>query len=432
MARIQRDPPRRFFERSEFRRLASFSFLLVILAMIIAESRGPGSLRRLIGHDGNNDRVVGKVDDAAADQIERVPGRTDSKDATPVAATTTNPATATGDSSANSPPASNNSAAVSKSTKSIPPATGVTDEDPDEAAAAEEDFQYIEDGTLSTLRWETPAYQRILRWVVDQPYARLAARSNLTKIVRSQIVAAADDDRGKLFQFDLHVRRVIKYDGYTSFHDDNEEPLAPVQLYEIWGNTDESPTRLYQLVVYDPPAGMPIGPDVREDVRFAGYFFKLQGYIPGKKLPDGQPDVEIAPTFIGRVLWIQRAPTVWFKQSDILWLAAVCGGFLIALVGWLAWLLMRQSRPMIAPVTAHLLVPRSASIDEWLDREESSADRPSARNQESGPPDANSDRATFQRILSDTEPDGDDGQETRPHANGHTNGHAERFSDGPG
>ncbi len=322
MARIQRDPPRRFFERSEFRRLASFSFLLAILLMIIADSRGPGTLRWLVARDGTHDQVVGKVESAAADQIERVPGNS-SANLTASSARiepSEKPMTAAGIAASANPHDTSKSAAGTATPipirpLSIPPATGVTDEVPDEAAAAAEDFQYVEDGSERILREEMPAYQRILRWVVDQPYARLAARTKLSQPSHAQVVAAASDDRGVLYRFDLHVRMVTKYDSKTDFYDDDEDPHAPVQLYEMWGNTDESRGQLYQLVVYDPPAGMPIGADVREDVRFVGYFFKLQGYEPAKALSGARP--ELAPTFIGRVLWMERPPVVSVWGSRI-------------------------------------------------------------------------------------------------------------------
>ena len=74
MARSRRDAPPRMFQRSESRRLMSMTFLLVILLMIIQNSRGPDNKRLLVGRDGSHDRVVGKIE-VDDDQPERVPAK---------------------------------------------------------------------------------------------------------------------------------------------------------------------------------------------------------------------------------------------------------------------------------------------------------------------------------------------------------------------
>ena len=53
----------------------------------------------------------------------------------------------------------------------IPKATGPTDQDEDEIAGAIEDFDYIFDYQTSIRQEELDAYRRIVRWVIDQPYA---------------------------------------------------------------------------------------------------------------------------------------------------------------------------------------------------------------------------------------------------------------------
>ena len=78
-----------------------------------------------------------------------------------------------------------------------------------------------------------------------------------------------------------------------------------VKLYEVWGVTPESRSRLYDLIVVDYPKEMPQGYDIRENVRFAGYFLKLQGYEPAGARPGQRP--EKAPLLIGRLEWASPA-----------------------------------------------------------------------------------------------------------------------------
>ena len=62
---------------------------------------------------------------------------------------------------------------------------------------------------------------------------------------------------------------------------------------------------MYDLIVLDYPKGMPLGYDIRENARFAGYFLKLQGYEPANARPGQRP--EKAPLLIGRLEWTPPA-----------------------------------------------------------------------------------------------------------------------------
>ena len=92
---------------------------------------------------------------------------------------------------------------------------------------------------------------------------------------------------------------------------------------------------------------MPIGPNIQEDVRFVGYFFKLQGYEPAKAAPGAMP--EVAPTFIGRVLWKERPPAVFIHQGDIWWVASLGGGVLVILLAFFAWLFCSAKDGRMSP-----------------------------------------------------------------------------------
>jgi len=293
----------------------------------------------------------------------------------------------------------------------IPPANGPTDEDPDEAASAKEDLEYVDDGSLGIGKPEMVAYERMLRWVTNQSYDRLAARAEFKKLNHAQIVAAANDRRGKLFHFKLHVRSMIRYEDKVNFYNSEDDPHEPVYVYDLWGDTGESRGRLYQLVVYEPPAGMPMGDTINEDVEFAGYFFKLQGYEPGKAKPGAPP--ELAPTFIGRIRWLERPPAVFFHQADLWWIATLGGGVLLILLVFFAWLFVfRKGRPNVAQLSMDMAIPSVVSIDEWLEHPEHGRDT-----------DGQDTRTTDEAQDTEIEPS--------PTTNGHGNGHARLFSNRP-
>ena len=69
--------------------------------------------------------------------------------------------------------------ATAKSPPPIPKATGPTDEDPDEQGEAVEDFdKIIEDADAVGVQvQESQAYERMVCWVTNQPYAYLMSRA---------------------------------------------------------------------------------------------------------------------------------------------------------------------------------------------------------------------------------------------------------------
>ncbi len=95
------------------------------------------------------------------------------------------------------PPATDNSTA-----KTPPPkATGPTDEDPDEQGAALEDFDAVEDANaVSVQPQEMQAYERIVRWVTNQPFDYLRARARRRPADFGELIEAPEEHRkpGKL------------------------------------------------------------------------------------------------------------------------------------------------------------------------------------------------------------------------------------------
>ncbi len=190
--------------------------------------------------------------------------------------------------------------------KALTPANGPTDKDADQQAAAREEFQAITDGTLTIQPEEMEPYKRLLAWVRNQSFEQLDQRAR-SDLLFTQFHDQPDKYRGQLVALDLNVRRVL----------DAETKPQGVALYEVWGFTAESGDRLYVAMVVDLPPGMPIGPFVNEKARFAGYFLKLQGYLPPGAKPGQAP--EKAPLLIGRLQWKPPTPTENDNATEWIW-----------------------------------------------------------------------------------------------------------------
>ncbi len=202
----------------------------------------------------------------------------------------------------------------------------------------------------------------MVRWAMNQPYERLIARSEQHRNPTfGQFIGDPNGERGKLFQMDIHLRRVVKYDVQMKLHDE-DGPQQAVQLYEMWGYTDESRNHLYQFIIYDPPAGMPIAGDVREEVHCVGYFFRIQGYeaprMANKRL--------FAPSFIGRVAWKARGPSAAVGAAEWPFFIILAGGAALVACIYVGFVVFR-SRRSVAEITTDMPIPASITIDDWLD-----------------------------------------------------------------
>jgi hypothetical protein len=379
MPRLQPQRPQRFFRGSEFGRLMTMIAMCVVLVMMIKTASNPGVWQWLVSKPGQPNQAV--QEDADRGKAEKVVPETHEAAKPQVPAV------------------------VSTDAKKIPTATGPTDEDADEAEAAIEEYDYVSDGTLFIPQENNPAYERLVRWVINQPYGRLLARVTQTNPTYNQFRAAPRDFRepGKIFEINLHLRQVVKFDVKLTF-DNPDEQHEPVTLYEMWGTTDESRGRFFHLIVYDPPTGLPVGQDVREDVRFVGYFFRLQAYEPGNAKLNAP--LQLAPSFIGRIAWRAAAPGGVVSSSELPWMILLGGGIAITIAVCLGFVLLGRRKRNVAYVATDLPPPPAMSVEEWLDRVDGGSETSAEANGHA-----------------------DDLDAGEAYRNGHSNGSSRLFSD---
>jgi len=388
-------------------RLMTMICMLFVIAMLISRARNPETWKAIFGGTAHQERVGAEGSDQKPDVAVKTAittsggavaeSPTDTSKKPVVAGAKTNGPSTAGE-QASSPPASPKPV-LSK----ISPATGPTDEDEAEADASIEDFDYIFDKATSMHPEEHDAYERITRWVINQPFARLAARAMPKNPTWGAFVIDPQEFRqpGKLYNFVVHVHRALKFDTKLPIRNE-DDPHDPVQLYEIWGNTDESPSRLSYFLVYDPPARLPLGEDVHEDVRFAGYFFRVQAYEPAAAGLNAPP--QLAPSFIGRIAWKPRAPGGIVSAAELPWFYVLVGGAMLILVLWLGYLILSRRSRNVAYVATDLPPPPELTIENWLDRVEAGEAPDGDSNGHIAP---------------------DDVEYGASYQNGHSNGHAE-------
>jgi hypothetical protein len=222
----------------------------------------------------------------------------------------------------------------------------------------------VTDGSLALHREEMPIYWRLFAWSDRQSVGDLHRRSKKLPVV-NDFALSPDEQRGKLFELDLNVRRVLAYDA--------PENLAGVKkVYEIWGFTNESQAWPYVVVTAQLPKGMPVGTDVFERVRFSGYFLKLQGYHEAGASPHDK--ALSAPLFVGKLSWIPNKPVAVNPPAPrwVIWVGlAICGmvGVRLFLFIWKWKGQTRTSRDCEErPIMAKPV------IDDWLAQQTSESD----------------------------------------------------------
>jgi hypothetical protein len=183
-----------------------------------------------------------------------------------------------------------------------------------------------QDGSLKMQKLEMPAYWRILGLVKNTSFSNLLKAAN-SKVRFNDLYSSPAVHRSKLLTLTVNIRKINRYE--------TEENAAGVQeLYEVWGWSETSKAWLYVFVTPELPPGLDADTPVNQTAKFAGYFFKLQGYQPGIAKPNAKP--LLAPLLIGKFELSKPAPRIAAKApATIEWIV----GAVILAVGLAAILL---------------------------------------------------------------------------------------------
>jgi hypothetical protein len=233
----------------------------------------------------------------------------------------------------------------------VEPEAAVTDQDPEEAEAFRDERQAITDKTLEIQREEMNAYSRVLHWVENQSFAAMQKRAR-ADLSFTDLVHSPEAHRGELVALRLNVRLLRKIPNTRD----------GVQLYEAWGPAPDSGMYLYDTIVVDRPAGMPLG-EIDEQARFVGYFFKVQGYHPALSKPSDLPLP--APVLIGRLDW-RPSEKPQIAASDWLWGAALVGGVLTLALAHFGLMFLRHRRRTFTRLVTSISPTGGPSMEDWL------------------------------------------------------------------
>ncbi|MGW8257204.1 MAG: hypothetical protein ACWGMZ_06955 [Thermoguttaceae bacterium] len=321
MRRRRSNPPRTFFQGNEFMRLMSMIVMLAVIFMLIRRSSDPNTWTWLAAGAYSSDEAT------TQSAPEKAVAAQDKEDKL-----------------------STTAAASDKHRAAIPKPEPLTDLVPEEKAAAAEEFQAVTDGTLNLSRIELNAYDRLLHWTENQTFEEMLSRAQ-KKLDFNQFFQAPDKYRGELFRLDLTAYLIRK----------SPQNFNGLELYEVWGSTDQSRVWVYDAVVIDLPKGLAVGKEIHEKVTVVGYFFKLQGYLEAGAKPRAAPLQ--APMFIGRLVWRPRAmPRA--HRSDWYWGLGLLLAFLAFIIIRLGLLLWRPRRTLLN--TPRIPLKPDSAVEEWL------------------------------------------------------------------
>lgn len=206
-----------------------------------------------------------------------------------------------------------------------PVVAGPNDLDEDEVAFMENEYEKIVDRAPLKSR-EMNVYWRLLKWSRTQSFDELEKRA-ANDVPFTKLWEQPEKHRGKPIRLRMHVRRINDWDA-------PEDQREFKKVYEAWGWTDESRSFPYVVAFTDPPAGLPIGTDVRAEVVFVGYFMKVMTY----KATDATRG---APFLLGKLHLISKgaegsAPP--FPE----WLIPVIVGAAVIGCGFMIWSNMKS------------------------------------------------------------------------------------------
>ncbi|MGL4513619.1 MAG: hypothetical protein ACRCT8_11055 [Lacipirellulaceae bacterium] len=133
--------------------------------------------------------------------------------------------------------------------------------------------------------------------------------------------------RGDLVAFDASVRRVVRIEV-------DPPALGVDHYYELEAFTADSQGLPLVFCVRDLPAGFPIGDDVRQPARLAGFFFKHWAYRTRLAKEDGGDAARFAPLLIGRAPIVLPDPAPRDGRIDVL-VGVTAAACIAAVAVWL-------------------------------------------------------------------------------------------------
>ena len=251
-------------------------------------------------------------------------------------------------------------AAGATAARHLPPATGPTDEDPDQAETAREEFQALTDGTLDLGPRGDGGLRPAGRMGEEPVVARLYAAGE-EGLRYTDLHDDAEKHRGELVALDVESALA---------NDAGKNRYGVPLLRRLGGHRRIGGAGLYSLIVVDFPKGMPLRAiSFARRPSFAGYFLKLQGYEPGSAKPGQAP--EKAPLLIGRLAWepaAVAAPPMDNTQEWIVGLGPAGGARSRCSAlhwGYAKWFRRRPAaRPLMSDAASGEVIP----IEAWLER----------------------------------------------------------------
>ena len=130
----------------------------------------------------------------------------------------------------------------------------------------------IHDTRIGIPHDESEAYFTILALVRDVPLGVLE-RAARTDVTFAQMLNDPEQQRGRIVTLEGELRRLTELPA-------GQNDRGFETLYDGWMFTDEAgPTNPIRVICTGKPAGLPEGEQIRQRVRFTGYFFKRCGYV---------------------------------------------------------------------------------------------------------------------------------------------------------
>lgn len=205
-------------------------------------------------------------------------------------------------------------------------------------------LKLVKDSTVGIRRDESPAYYEILAKVHEIPL-NVLERAGRKDATFAGLFNDPEDYRGQLITLEGELRRFTQINAGP-----NDKQLE--HLYEGWMFTEDGGrSNPFRIVCTEKPEGMSEGEQVRERVRFTGYFFKRCSYVT----PHG---LHSTPMLLGhRLRWI-RPTHVTTNQHPYLALYVASG---VALLGGafasVLWWYSRSERQTHATQMQRVLEP---------------------------------------------------------------------------